>query len=287
MAVIYGGASIQKGSNTQPEVSRAVPTATAPLLGDLLTLAASVGYGLYQVFYKRYIALPSDPKREEPPRSSYAPIPRTSFDDVVDADPLDEYIASEDSQSIPDTAIYPPPFGLHPNLLTSSAGVLTLLFLWIPLPILHYVGAEPFHWPPNWYVALIISGIALSGVVFNAGFMVNPLIPVRSPECLITSSLDPLGCMGSDHRVHRKPIDHCADIRVGCGIWRWNGSGDILEFHGIRCNSCGVWNFGGRPHRQSVVVKGKSPLSVMLGTIIGATQFRFIDPSGTGHLFQQ
>ena len=172
MAVIYGGAAIQKGNNKQPEISRAVPTATAPLLGDLLTLVASVGYGLYQVLYKRYIALPSDPEREESPQSSYVPIPRTSFDDVSNTDPLDEDTTSGDSRQITDTITYPPPFALHPNLLTSLAGVLTLLFLWIPLLVLHYTGAEPFRWPTNWYVTLVISGIAISGVAFNAGFMV-------------------------------------------------------------------------------------------------------------------
>lgn len=172
MAVIYGGASIQKESNERPEVSRAVPTATAPLLGDLLTLAASVGYGLYQVLYKRYIALSSDPERHEPPQSSYTPIPRGSFDDQDDTDSLDETHALGDSESVFNTSIHPPPFGLHPNLLTSLAGFLTFLFLWIPLPVLHYVGAESFQWPANWYVVLVISGIALSGVVYNAGFMV-------------------------------------------------------------------------------------------------------------------
>jgi drug/metabolite transporter (DMT)-like permease len=170
MAVIYGGASSQGGSNERIEISRAVPT--APLLGDLLTLVASVGYGLYQVLYKRYLALPSGPELEGPPQSLYAPIPRMSVDGVRDADPLTDDFPSDDLQPIPDATVTPPPFGLHPNLLTSLAGILTLLFLWIPLPVLHYVGAEPFRWPPNWYVALVISGIALSGVVFNAGFMV-------------------------------------------------------------------------------------------------------------------
>ena len=174
MAVIYGGASIPEGSNKQPEISRRAPTATSPLLGDLLTLVASVGYGLYQVFYKRYLALPSDPEREELSRSSYIPIPRTSFDDVNDDGSLAEDITSRDSQPTFDTAIYPPPFGLHPNLLTSLTGILTLLLFWIPLPILHYIGAEPFHLPTNWYVALVILGIAVTGVMFNAGIMVIP-----------------------------------------------------------------------------------------------------------------
>ena len=183
MAVIYGGASIQEESNGQPEVSRAVPTATAPLLGDLLTLVGSLAYGLYQVLYKRFLVLPSDPECEGPPHSSYAPIPRASFDDVGDADPSDEGLTSGDPQSTSDAIVYPPPFGLHPNLLTSLAGILTFLFLWIPLPVLHYIGAEPFHWPTDWHTVFAISGIALSGVVYNAGFMVTSWMFARSTEC--------------------------------------------------------------------------------------------------------
>jgi len=172
MAVIYGGASIQDG-NKHPEVSRVVPTATAPLLGDLLSLVASVGYAVYQVLYKRYLALPSDSGHEGSLRSSYVPIPSASFNGVGDDDPfINEDLTSGDSKPISDTTVYPPPFGLHPNLFTSSAGIFTFLFLWTPLPVLHYVGAEPFHWPTNWYVTLVISGIAMSGVVFNAGIMI-------------------------------------------------------------------------------------------------------------------
>lgn len=256
MAVIYGGAStIQKENNRQPEVSRAVPTAAAPLLGDLLTLVASVAYGLYQVLYKRFLALPSDPEREEPPQSSYTPIPTVSFEDVGDTDPLDGDLASGDSPSISDTTVYPPPFGLHPNLLTSLAGVLTLFILWIPLPILHYAGVEPFRWPSDWSAALVISGIALSGVIFNAGFMVIPWLSVRSAYCLRMFRLDSFRGVGPDHNFHRKPADHCTDLRVRCGIGRRNGGGDILEFHGIRRDRCGIWNFGSRPCRSSAVIQ--------------------------------
>jgi len=63
LAVVYGGSrgvngleDIQKRSSSAPEPPK------APLIGDLLTLVASIGYGLYQVLYKRYAALPFDPK---------------------------------------------------------------------------------------------------------------------------------------------------------------------------------------------------------------------------------
>jgi len=247
MAVIYGGASTQKDKDKHPEISRAVPTATAPLLGDLLSLVASIGYALYEVLYKRYLALPSDPEREEPPRSSYAPIPSTPFGDVGDDDPLIGDLTPGDERPTSDTTVYPPPFGLYPNLLTSSAGIITFLFLWIPLPVLHYVGAEKFHWPTNWYVTLVISGIAMTGVMFNAGIMVISRFSAHLTEAQRTFYTDPLGGVGSRHCINRRSPEHRAGVRVGCGIWRWSGGGDTLEFYGI-CRHCrGVWNFGRRP----------------------------------------
>ncbi|KAF9787162.1 hypothetical protein BJ322DRAFT_1107239 [Thelephora terrestris] len=223
MAVIYGGTSIQEEKNKQPVVSRAVPTATAPLLGDLLTLVGSIGYGLYQVLYKKHIALPSDPGREESSQSSYAPILRASFDDASDLDPPDEDLAL-DPQSISDTMVFPPPFGLHPNLLTSLVGVLTLLLLWIPLPVLHYMGAEPFHWPANWHVALVILGIALSGVVYNAGFMI--LLGVWGP------------IIASIGNLMTTVFTFASDVVFGAGLevvtfWNFMGSVAIVAAFGI------------------------------------------------------
>jgi len=133
---------------------------TAPLLGDLLTLVASFGYGLYQVLYKIYAVLPSDPE-------------------VVPAyEQISEDIDEDESPTVavhidPAEAVYPPPFGFHPNLLTSLLGFTTFIILWIPIPFLHWTGAEVFRLPPNALTTLSITGIALSGVVFNAGFMVN------------------------------------------------------------------------------------------------------------------
>lgn len=62
-------------------------------------------------------------------------------------------------------------FLLYSNSLTSLIGITTLLLFWIPIPILHFLGWEPFEAPPS-YTLLPIVGIVLMGVVFNAGFMV-------------------------------------------------------------------------------------------------------------------
>ena len=160
ITVVYGGAS---SSTKKVTTSSFFFKPSAPLLGNLMTLVASFGYGLYQVLYKIYAALPSDP-------------------DVV-SEGLYQEITGEDSirdhhlGTIQEDAVYPPPpFGFHPNLLTSLMGFFTFILLWIPIPFLHYSGAEIFRLPPDFLTFLAICGIALGGVVFNAGYMASLIL---------------------------------------------------------------------------------------------------------------
>ena len=161
VAVVYGGSTssqVERSSFESPSVGlRSKPS--APLAGDLLTLMASVGYGLYQVLYKKYAALPSDPELAS--EGQYAQIP------THDESPLEA-----ERSHVSQDAIYPP-FGFHPNMLTSAIGLCTFVVLWIPIPILHYLDIEPFLLPGNAITYLSIAGIALGGVMFNAGFMVS------------------------------------------------------------------------------------------------------------------
>ncbi|KAF9237341.1 hypothetical protein BU15DRAFT_76057 [Melanogaster broomeanus] len=157
LTVVYGGTTSSPG----PESYNAnLISASGPFIGDMLTLVASVGYGFYQVLYKKYVALPTDPELA----SESVPYRRLSSS------------ADNEEVSAPaiakDNLIYPPPFGLHPNLITASIGLCTLLVFWIPIPILHYYQIEEFRLPPNLTVVTAIAGIAASGVVFNAGFMI-------------------------------------------------------------------------------------------------------------------
>jgi len=171
-SVIYGGAT----SGERPSTDDGLTTTdislkpSAPLLGNLLTLVAAFGSGLYQVLYKIYAALPSDPEVASDPM--YEQIP----DDVEDEAPAGATYID------PTEAVYPPPFGFHPNLLTSLLGFMTLITLWIPIPFLHWSGAEVFRVPPNALTVLSIAGIALSGVVFNAGLMVNVSMSISPPQ---------------------------------------------------------------------------------------------------------
>jgi drug/metabolite transporter (DMT)-like permease len=149
VAVVYGGTTSDH-DNSSAEASVATPPIkpSAPLVGDLLTLVASIIYGLYQVLYKKYATLPSDP----------------IYHEVPSEEPPPSGILSDDS-------IAPLPFGLYPNLLTSVIGLLTLVTVWIFIPVCHYLNVEPFMLPANLTTYLVILGIALGGIVFNAGFM--------------------------------------------------------------------------------------------------------------------
>ena len=169
LAVVYGDAKQSESESPLSDHRNALASdATesgkpkAPLLGDLLTLCASFGYGLYQVLYKRHAALPLDQEFELD--SSYVPLPES---DGIPATEL-----SEAGKEVDDLA-YPPPFGLHANLLASGLGLMTFFFLWIMLPFLHYSGYERFRLPDNPTTVLSIAGIAGSGLLFNVGMLVT------------------------------------------------------------------------------------------------------------------
>ncbi|KAJ7492639.1 hypothetical protein FB451DRAFT_1389002 [Mycena latifolia] len=180
LVVVYGGStatSIDKDRSPSIE-KRASIKPSAPVVGDLLTLVASVGYALYQVLYKRYAALPSDP--ELVAEASYEHLPASDDSSETEYDAPTIVFDTKD-------AVYPPPFGLHPNMLTSAIGLCTLGLLWVLIPVLHFMGVELFLLPPNLTVVFTIVGIALSGVVFNAGFMI--LLGVWGPIIVSVGNL--------------------------------------------------------------------------------------------------
>lgn len=167
MVVVYGGSSqtdsLDFGKATFQAKVNVKPS--APLVGDLLTLVSAISFGLYQVLYKKYAALPSDPELIAD-QNHYHP----NLDDYTE---ISSGEAASLVESVKEDVVYPPPFGLHPDLLVSFAGLLTLVILWIPLPLLHYSGIERFRLPGNLTTSIAIAGIAVGGMVFNAGFTVR------------------------------------------------------------------------------------------------------------------
>jgi len=177
--VIYGGSAStepnQTSSDTAPPVKPTYIKPSAPLVGDLLTLVASIGYAFYQVAYKKYAALPSDPEVTSE-GGLYQHLPISA-----------EQTSTADHTSAMDDAVYPPPFGFYSNLLTTAIGICTLSVLWIFIPILHHLGVEQFSLPTNITTVLAIAGIAVGGVVFNAGFMI--LLGVWGPIIVSVGNL--------------------------------------------------------------------------------------------------
>jgi drug/metabolite transporter (DMT)-like permease len=164
VAVVYGG-STEGGGKSSEEASveksaTSVIKPSAPLVGDLLTLIASIGYGIYQVLYKKYAALPSDPEF----------LSELHYDEIPTEDPP---VASYNETTTGDSIKPSLPFGLYANTLTSVIGLLTFSTVWILIPVFHYLDIERFRLPNDITTCLVIAGIALSGVIFNAGFMAS------------------------------------------------------------------------------------------------------------------
>lgn len=158
----YGGRNSSEQANAEArDGSNANASAQSfpPLAGDLLTLIGSVGYAAYQVFYKRYAAIASD-SDSEGLHDEYEPLPGSDIEG-----PRRRSVMSVDVE-------IEPPFGLYSNFVTSCIGFATLVLLWIPIPFLHWTGSEPFFLPQNAQTLGAIIGIALTGSIFNAGFMI-------------------------------------------------------------------------------------------------------------------
>jgi len=176
-AVVYGGKDYSQPPTDTPELVTGDARPTAPLFGNLLTLGASIGYGLYQVMYKTH-AVPSNEAIEDDSGWRRLSISSQSVEDVF---PAAEDVGLKHNDL--EDAVYPPPFGLYANMLTSGMGLLTFFVLWIPLPIMHYLGVEPFYLPRDPLTFFTVVGIAMSGVTFNMTFMI--LLAVWGP--IVTS----------------------------------------------------------------------------------------------------
>ncbi|CAE6449465.1 unnamed protein product [Rhizoctonia solani] len=122
-----------------------------PFLGSLLALISAVSYALYQVAYKKW-AVPS------------VSITSAYDDEDDEAAPL-----AGDTGELAGQAL---PFGLFANFVTSTAGLATLAVLWIPMAFSNLFGKGGYQLPGDMWTGICVGLIALSGLVFNAGFMI-------------------------------------------------------------------------------------------------------------------
>jgi hypothetical protein len=181
------------------------------LFGDLLGLCASIACGFYevgshvslfitiadmsepQVWYKKYIALPSASEAIPlEPSSSYSRVPlasrsgqvRTSSIDSDDSPPQkndnsrdddDDELDALEAELYADKVLEHPSsqspsvptylFLLHANSITTLIGISTFFLLWIPIPILHWMDWERFELPPSGTAYLAVAGVCTGGVV--------------------------------------------------------------------------------------------------------------------------
>ncbi|KIO25812.1 hypothetical protein M407DRAFT_236519 [Tulasnella calospora MUT 4182] len=183
-------AVVYRGAQSGPSEARSINTtgAGSTILGDTLALLSSVGYALYQVLYKRYAVLGQEGDPRPSPQSTdtagaYQPLLTNGFEEGTLSPPQE---TEEDDDAHPNSA--KPPFGFFPNFLTSMIGLTTLLALWIPIPVMNWLGVgEPFALPADWSTWAGVTLIASSGLVFNSGFMI--LLGVWGPVVVSVGNL--------------------------------------------------------------------------------------------------
>ena len=115
-----------------------------------------------------------------------------------------------------------PPEGTSPgrgmifaNTFGTLIGAFTLLVLWIPLPILHITGIEPFELP-NRQAASLLAISTLSNAVFSGSFLV--LMSLTSPVLSSVAALLTIFLVAiSDWLITGKPLSP-ATITGGCAI---------------------------------------------------------------------
>lgn len=56
-------------------------------------------------------------------------------------------------------------FLFHANFITMCVGVATICLLWIPIPILHFLGMEEFGLPRSFGELAAVAGVCFGGVV--------------------------------------------------------------------------------------------------------------------------
>jgi hypothetical protein len=199
LIVLYGGTTIEHknvSSSFEPREGDSGPT--APVLGDLLTLVASVGVASYQVLYKKYAAQSTDPEHDA---TLPAPMPSEGYESLANSIDLEDGPHERpESDLVQDKAPRSLPFGLFPNFLTSGIGFITFFVLWTLIPVFNWLGIEEFRAPPDAWTALTIAVIALTGVVFNAGLMVSHPTWHVSTTADRFAAVDTSWCLGPSRR---------------------------------------------------------------------------------------
>jgi hypothetical protein len=150
------------------------------IVGDLVMLTGAIILGFYEVIYK--LALPEghggvnvEEDEEETTaevgyqavstgeeqeaighpghRRSYSNSSRPANSSIIPLDSGTQLFRS-DPLATTKTKL---PLALHANLLTSLIGITTMALFWIPIPLIHWLGWEPFELPwGSWGLMMLI-----------------------------------------------------------------------------------------------------------------------------------
>ncbi|KAB5594234.1 hypothetical protein CTheo_2315 [Ceratobasidium theobromae] len=148
LVTVYGGAKVDTGTE-----------GSARFWGDMLVLLSAVGYALDQVAYKKFLV---------PAASIASPSYEALATSDEPASERRETGAEEDDERLQETL----PFGLFANFVTSTGGLATFATLWVPMGVAWWTGDGRFKLPGDWWTAGCVAGIAVSGLAYNAGFMI-------------------------------------------------------------------------------------------------------------------
>lgn len=129
------------------------------LIGGLLALGGAITYAIYELYYARFIALPSH---------FAMPIPGADYESIEnghakpDPEEGDETVDLS-TPPIPESSVPPSVLLAHANSITFAIGALTFCTGWMALPVLHLTGIETFELPPDLQTTLLIGLVILGG----------------------------------------------------------------------------------------------------------------------------
>ena len=156
LAVVYGAS--ESNDTSQPGDISTNSESARSLLGATLSFIAGVGYALYQVVYKRYIALDL-PVSTTPSTAHYSAI--------ASSDALHEVETGSRRLSEQEMIGADLPFGLWSNFWVTAIGICTFWILGFAIPFIDPPA------PVDSHTALSIAGIAGTGLIFNACYLVR------------------------------------------------------------------------------------------------------------------
>ena len=194
----------------EPEQIALSPTIASPLSSGWARPQRARQASTTPLLGSKGFSFPAEPDTDGDARSGDV----VSIGGDEDEGAIDNDDNDDDELGTPPEAVsdYLPP-AFHANFLTSCIGLTTLLVLWLPLPILHLTGIEPFRPPPSAQIFASLGVVCMGGAVYNAGLMV--LIGIWGPTIASVANLLTIGLVAVVDAVW---VGHVPDGQTILGV---------------------------------------------------------------------